>query len=273
MKTLFALMVTFGAVCVAAQPCQAAGHLSAPTIKAWCNAGHGAQTATLDPQTWNYFDLLAANAETGMTRVPDAYANDPSGFWELNASVMGGAGSEAEDVLLAWLREIANAARLTHNVDSLRAIADKLREAVDHNPGMFYNSADNIARTRKALTGFARFEKAVDTFAPDLSHACAAPQARRSAGSAARTQSGVGGEAIGNAPAQPKAAADTGRGTPAVNQAQAGSQNGSWMGKIKQKLGNMEQQQSDHVDNKVTQKTDNVVDHAVDNVLNHLFGN
>jgi len=209
-KTLFSLTATFAVTFMAAQPGLAAGHLSATTTKAWCQVGHGAQAVALDPQTWNDFDLLAAYAQIGITKIPDSYANNPSGFWELNASVMGGAGSEAEDVLLAWLRDIATATKLTHNVDSLRAIAAKLRVAVNKNPGMFYNTAENIARTRKALAQFSRFEKAVDTFAPELAKAC-------------------------------KATSGTQSGAQAAKQDQTGSQTGSVMDQINQMFGNVGQ--------------------------------
>lgn len=156
------------------QPAHAAEHLSANTVKLWCNLGHGgAATVKLGPLTWNNFDYLAANAVIGMTKVPDVYAKNPSEFWTLNGG-MGGAGSEAESVLDSWLQEIAgNAPKLPTNVDAIRAIAVQLRVAVNSDPRMFGNDASNIRRTKKALAQFARFEKAYADLAPGLSGACA----------------------------------------------------------------------------------------------------
>ncbi len=161
------------------QPAGADTSLSAGTIKAWCDVGHGIKTAVkLAPDTWSRFNYLASNAVNGMMATKFATAGAKAD-WQVNAA-MGGVGSKAEDELASWLQEIiANGssgafsfAKLPANVDVIRTIAAKLRVAVKNNPQMFWNDTDNIQSTKQALAQFADFEKAYEKFAPGLTNAC-----------------------------------------------------------------------------------------------------
>lgn len=213
MKPLFVSIVVTGMLFAVVQPVFAAEYLAASTVKAWCKVGHGVKVEVkLGPLTWNRFDYLAGNAVNEMTKTKFAIMGATVVNWKINAA-MGGAGSEAEDVLVSWLREIiANGSsdaisftKLPANVDIIRAIATKLKVAVSSDPQMFNNDAGYIQRTKKALAQFARFEKAYDEFAPDLANACSASHAHHAVGNATRIRQESGRGNISDGPARVEA--------------------------------------------------------------------